>query len=377
MRTARYLFLSASDGYPWGGSELLWSQTALNLLRRGNEVRVSVKHWGTPVPQIESLRNAGCRVFYRRPHSFLARQAARLRPRLPHIWNHFRTAAESVNLVVISQGANTDGLAWMEASRALGKPYVVVSQGANEQWWPDDAVADRLASAYHAARASYFVSQANLELSRVQFAADLPNAKIVRNPFNVAYDARPAWPASTQSELTLACVARLNASHKGQDLLLQVLALPHWRKRSIHVSLVGDGPHERGLRRNALRFKLTNVAFLGFQTDIQGIWRTHHALVLPSRYEGLPLAIVEAMLCGRPCITTDVAGNRELVRDGINGFLAKAPSVEHLDMAMDRAWNSRDSLRTMGEIAAADVRNYVSSDPANEFASELAKLAER
>ena len=56
------------------------------------------------------------------------------------------------------------------------------------------------------------------------------------------------------------------------------------------------------------------------------IWAEHHALVLPSRFEGMPLVVVEAMLCGRPCIVTDVGGNAELIRDGINGFLAKAPT---------------------------------------------------
>ena len=90
---------------------------------------------------------------------------------------------------------------------------------------------------------------------------------------------------------------------------------------------------------------LTNVEFAGHQNNIEEIWRKHHALVLPSRFEGMPLVVVEAMLCGRPCIATDVGGNRELVRDGINGFLAKAPTVELLDEAMNRAWDNRGRLR--------------------------------
>lgn len=364
------------EGYPWGGSELLWSRTALHLLRRGNEVRVSVKQWLAPVPEIEDLRKAGCRVFYRRSPSFLARQAGRLRPGLTHSRRHLSLASDHVDLVVISQGANADGLAWMELSRALKKRYVTICQGAAEQWWPDDSVADRLASAYQRASVSYFVSQANLELSSFQFGAALPNASVIRNPFNVSYDARPEWPSLSSGQLALACVARLDAAHKGQDLLLRVLARPHWRNRAIRVSLVGDGHNERGLRRNAELLGLSNVTFTGFQRDIEGVWRTHHALVLPSRYEGLPLAMVEAMLCGRPCITTDVAGHRELVRDGINGFLAEAPSVDLLDRAMERAWNSRNRLQEMGAIAAEDARRYVPPDPASDFADKLERIAQ-
>jgi glycosyltransferase involved in cell wall biosynthesis len=85
---------------------------------------------------------------------------------------------------------------------------------------------------------------------------------------------------------------------------------------------------------------------------------------------------VEAMLCGRVCIITDVGGSRELVRDGINGFLAKAPTVELLDEAMNRAWESRGKLREMGERAAEDVRKWVSADPAEDFVRRLEVLVE-
>jgi glycosyltransferase involved in cell wall biosynthesis len=96
--------------------------------------------------------------------------------------------------------------------------------------------------------------------------------------------------------------------------------------------------------------------------------------VLPSRYEGMPLALVEAMLCGRTCVVTDVAGHRELVRDGINGFLAKAPTVELLDSAMNRLWDARCELKQMGSSAAEDVRRWVSSDPVGDFVRELTTL---
>ena len=52
----KYFFIMAQEGLPWGGSEPLWSSAAEHLVRRGHEVRVSVKDWGRPVPQIEGLR---------------------------------------------------------------------------------------------------------------------------------------------------------------------------------------------------------------------------------------------------------------------------------------------------------------------------------
>ena len=76
---------------------------------------------------------------------------------------------------------------------------------------------------------------------------------MVRNPFNVPYDACPPWPVNPEGNLALACVGRLDVISKGQDVLLQVLGLPHWRERKVRVSVIGTGLNERGLRRMAGR----------------------------------------------------------------------------------------------------------------------------
>ncbi|MGH9718179.1 MAG: glycosyltransferase [Candidatus Acidiferrales bacterium] len=277
-------------------------------------------------------------------------------------------------LIVISQGSNRDGLDWMEAARAEGLRYAVISQAANEQWWPDDVLARRLMNGYSSACRAYFVSQANLELTRYQCAMPLPHGRVIRNPFNVRYDANPPWPVGDGDALSLGCVARLDTRQKGQDLLIQVLARPHWRVRNIRVTLAGSGFHEHALRAMVERLGVKNIEFAGFVEDVEAFWSQHHALVLPSRYEGMPLALVEAMLCHRACVVTDVASHRELVHDNTNGFLAKAPTMDLLDEAMNRAWENRHRLQEMGEVAARDVRQWVSSDPTGDFVRELESL---
>lgn len=364
------------EGHPWGGSEYLWSGAAEKLVRRGIEVRISVQKWNKPVKQIENLRSAGCRIFCRPVPSLLHRAIRKLPPWREYVRRHVRKIGAGADLIVVSQGGNSESLQWIEAARANGYRYAIIAQAAVEAWWPEDDAIERLAAAYEAASCSFFVSEANLLLTRRQFVAPLSNGRVVRNPFNVPYDARPAWPSDSSVELQLACIGRLDAAAKGQDILFQVLDLPHWRKRNVHVTLFGSGRTERALRRWADVWKLSNVSFGGFSEDIEQIWSRHHALVLPSRWEGMPLVIVEAMLCGRPCIATDVAGARELVRDGINGFLAKAPTVELLDEAMNRAWENRHRLREMGGQAAIDVRKFVPPDPTEDFVHELCALVD-
>ena len=373
----KYLFIMAQAGYPWGGSELLWAYAAEHLARQGNDVRISAKNWGKAVPQLERLRSVGCKVFYHtyRQPNFIKRQMLKLISPADFWMDHVRKVGEGVDLAVISQGANFDGLVWMERVRAAGLNYAAIAHSAVVYWWPEDEVAERLAESYEKAKAAYFVSHASLELSRQQFASPLRNAKVVRNPFNVRYDAQPPWPADPEAELALACVGRLDVISKAQDVLLQVLGLPHWRERKVRLSLVGIGPNQRVLRRMAENLQLKNVEFCGERNDIEDIWSKHHALVLPSRFEGMPVTVVEAMLCGRACIASDVGGNRELIRDSINGFLAKAPTIELLDEAMNRAWESRARLREMGCTAAKDARQFVSRDPGEDFARELEVLA--
>jgi glycosyltransferase involved in cell wall biosynthesis len=108
---------------------------------------------------------------------------------------------------------------------------------------------------------------------------------------------------------------------------------------------------------------------------VEDVWREHHALALPSRSEGLPLALLEAMLCGRPAVVTDVGGNAEAITDGVSGFLADAPTVGAFDEALERAWERRADWSRMGRAAAAAARAIVPADAGRELAGELQAIA--
>jgi glycosyltransferase involved in cell wall biosynthesis len=118
------------------------------------------------------------------------------------------------------------------------------------------------------------------------------------------------------------------------------------------------------------------VRFAGFTKDIQEVWKQNHVLVMPSRFEGLPLAIVEAMLCGRPVVATDVAGHSEIIEDGTTGFLASAPTIAAVREALERAWQSRSELHRMGQLARVRVRRLVPRDPISIFAQRLLDIAQ-
>jgi glycosyltransferase involved in cell wall biosynthesis len=85
------------------------------------------------------------------------------------------------------------------------------------------------------------------------------------------------------------------------------------------------------------------------------------------------LAVIEAMLCGRPVVATDVAG-AEVVEDGITGFLAEAPTVGCVGEALERFWARRGEAEAVGALAAKKIRDLVPPDPARVFADKIKEL---
>jgi glycosyltransferase involved in cell wall biosynthesis len=373
----RFLFISSMGNSPWGGSEELWSQAAARLRSLGHDVASSVSWWPALVPQIATLESHGVKIRIRKAldhRSLPSRVWWRVAHRIH--WKDEDAAwlrRSTPDLVIISQGANCDGQAWMELCVKAGLPFAVILQCNSESWWPNDRTAGPMAKAYLAARRVYCVSQHNLKLLEDQIGERLPNAVVVKNPFNVSTDEPPAWP-NEDGAWKIACVGRLEPVAKGQDLLFHIFSKPQWRNRPVELNLYGKGSGEVTSRKLAATLGLQNVRFHGHVGDIRKVWEDNHILVLPSRYEGLPLALVEAMWCARPAVVTDIGGNAELCTDGVTGFVASAPSVQLVDDALERAWGARESWQSMGQAGRMRVESCIPKDPAACFADELISL---
>jgi glycosyltransferase involved in cell wall biosynthesis len=370
----RIVFISTMSSAPWGGSEELWSRAAARLCEHGHEIAASVVWWPQPSPRLQALAAAGIRLRVRKPAPSVVDLWWPRHDRIDRWWIEELAwvPRQKPDLAVISQGGNADGASWMKYCRDAGVPFVVIVQCNAEAWWPSDQTGSDadLTATLHAARMVFCVSRHNLELMERQIGACLPNARVIWNPYNVSAEPPPAWPAADDGA-RLACVARLEPSAKGQDLLFQVLASPAWRERPLEVNLYGDGPCEHNLQQLAQYLRLANVRFAGHVKDVAGIWEDNHALVLPSRLEGLPLALVEAMWCGRPAVVTDVGGNAELCVDEETGFVAGAPTVDLFAQAMERAWARRFDWPRMGAAARARAERLIPRDPVGIFCQHL------
>jgi glycosyltransferase involved in cell wall biosynthesis len=363
-------FISTMDGWQWGGSEELWSQSAAQLKREGHDVQASVAYWPIRSEKIDALVEQGIEIETRggQPRNIWRK----LNPNFRRGFDRLKSF--SPDLVVISQGYNGGGFDWAKNCIEAGIPYALIIQCNYENWWfADEMLKDAVAS-YTNALKVFCVSQGNLNLLRFQVGESLPNAEVVWNPYSVSPDRAPSWPAEI-SPLQLACVARLEPTAKGQDLLLRVLSHEKWRERSLHLNFYGTGFYEQSLRRMAEMLQIKNVSFRGHVNDVEAIWARNHMLVLPSRYEGLPLVLVEAMWCARPAIVTDVGGNAELCVDGKTGFIAPAPTESSIDEVLELAWMRRDEWESIGKAARARAESLVPKKPISEFCDKLKSCA--
>ena len=153
----------------------------------------------------------------------------------------------------------------------------------------------------------------------------IPNPCILNNsPFSILHSQFPK---------TVLAVGRLH-EQKGFDLLLQ--AWNEVRRKDVRCTkewclrIVGEGPQRAALERQIREQGLGHVVLAGRSADMAEEYAAASLFVLSSRYEGLPLALIEAMWCGTPCVAFDCPqGPAELLADG-RGFLVENGNVEKL-----------------------------------------------
>jgi glycosyltransferase involved in cell wall biosynthesis len=369
----RIAFYSTMTGMLWGGSEELWRQAAAVLLERGHHVAVNYRRRPQLVPRLDELASLGASVHYRSAVR-VGRTMRGMLKRL-HCSDLFLQRwlkAESPDYVLISAGYHIDDLSVASTCAALGIPYGILLQAASPHQWVDSRQLPSHRSAYQGAADCFFVSQENRDIMETNLAIDLTGARVIDNPFNVSTDAAPAWPTNEET-WKIACVARLAFQSKGQDLLIHALRRPKWRERNVEITLYGeDGGSRTQCERLIELYRLQKqIKFGGFVSNIHDVWKSHHALVLPSRFEGNPLALIEGMMCGRPPIVTNVGRVAELVDDNRSGFIAEAATTALIDEALERAWQRRHEWQSIGAIAATDIRNRHSMTPAADFADAI------
>ncbi|MBE3577573.1 MAG: glycosyltransferase family 4 protein [Limnochordales bacterium] len=188
---------------------------------------------------------------------------------------------------------------------------------------------------------------------------------LIPNGIDLTTNAPLPFPRTEATEpLRIAIVSRLSRE-KGVDLICPALRGWKQRDRPLEVRIAGDGPWGERLRHQVDTAGLGGeVKLLGRLTgaEVRNLLGWAELLLLPSRTEGLPLAILEAMAAGRPVVASRVGGIPWLVRDGVDGWLVEPGRPESLRRGLELAWAHRSQLATMGAKARQRVAESYSAD---------------
>ena len=367
----RVLFVSLNEAL-WGGSEVLWSNAATEMARRGHRIHAFFPYF-KDIEETRLLQRGGCEL------NFGTRPPTRWWKRLASPWGPPRArfvetlTQVSPDIVIFSQGAFRDCLVEMATCHNRQIPYAVINQLTEPTGCADDTQSAARAVFSNAGRV-WFVSRDNLDRALRFLAMPLPNAAVIPNAYAGEFEPSISWPESDHP-LRLAVVARLDPIQKGQDMLIDVLEQKPWRTRELQISFFGEGDARESLAQRCRHAGISSVTFAGTAATPKEIWKSHHGLILSSRYEGQSLSMIEAMLHGRPVIALPVGGTDGVVLDGETGFLADRIDAVGLASTMERAWTARSSFRQLGEKAAKHIRTIVWRDPGAEMANRLEALA--
>jgi glycosyltransferase involved in cell wall biosynthesis len=167
---------------------------------------------------------------------------------------------------------------------------------------------------------------------------------------------RAAAAAVTERETVVGIVAALE-ERKGHRYLFEAAARLKGRGHRIRYMIAGDGPARRELKEQVKALSLADeVRFCGFISDAPAFLSQIDIFILPSLYEGLGVAVLEAMAAGKPVIASRVGGLPELVADGETGLLVAPKNVEGIVEAIARLADDRSLAREMGKKGAVLAR---------------------
>ena len=128
---------------------------------------------------------------------------------------------------------------------------------------------------------------------------------------------------------------------------LILVAIPHNRD-----VFVGDGPPESELKSLANSQDISSSCrFLGFGQDVPHLLSCYDIFALPSLWEGLSISLLEAMAAGKPIVTTNIKGNRELIKNVVDGPLVNPQNPESLADGCIYFFRHRDRAQAVGSKA--------------------------
>lgn len=361
--------ISTILGYPWGSPDRLWTDLASRAQARGDEVFLGLSALTADHANVRKLCANGAELFVRTSNSVYRGSRDALMRRLPWRRDHYletRLDAFAPDLVLITQGATYDSLAeqhlvaWLHRKKI---PYIVVCHNNAGGTSPSPQELGRLRGFFDRSARILFVSTHNLQQAAQHLGKAPSRSSLIQNPLSTTIAAGlPTVPLGPVP--LVGVVGRIDIAHKGLDLLFEAVAsLP---PGSLRIALTGRVENPASLSALITRHHLQDIVEVRGPLEPNAVMQAYGELelfLLPSRYEGCASSMIEAMMCGRPVLATEVGGVSDWITDGVEGFLATEISATSIHKTLVRALAQRPSWPVMGVAARARFDRQRDPDP--------------
>lgn len=221
-----------------------------------------------------------------------------------------------------------------------------------------DALTSPLVTHYH------FNSQTVADMYHKFFF--LPKRKITVIPngletdkynINIDIEKKKSELRVPQNKVIIGCVAKLR-KQKGYKYLISAFTEVLKNNEDVFLLLVGDGNERKNIEKQIENLGISkNTLLLGNRDDIPELLQIIDIFVLPTLFEGMSNALMEAMAAGKPIIATDIPENKELIKDGISGILVPTKNPEAMCVALNDLINKKEK----GNILSITAKNKVIS----------------
>lgn len=167
--------------------------------------------------------------------------------------------------------------------------------------------------------------------------------------------------AIPKESIVFALVGRLHEA-KGHSDLLPVLQKLQQSNIKFVCLFVGEGELEGKLKQDVQTLGLSeHIIFTGFRKDVIGILKALDFLVMPSRWEGLPISLLESMACKSPVLASRVGGIPDVIENGVDGLLFEQGNAEELESALSLLINDSELRSQLSKAGLQKIHNKYSA----------------
>ncbi len=218
-----------------------------------------------------------------------------------------------------------------------------------------------LSSLLHNTHAIVVVLSSRMKNSLAEHGFNLPDVQLIPNGADIIrFKPGDLDSSSDGREQVVVCVSGLRYE-KGIDVLLQAWHLVHQQAPQARLIIVGGGGLQFQLESMAKALGIaSSVEFTGLQTDVPTQLHRGGLAVLPSRWEGMPNALLEAMACGLPCVATRVSGSEDIIQHGVNGLLVESEDYQGMAQALLTLLRDPVLTRKYGQAAREMIERHFS-----------------